>query len=125
MVSLNPGVRTFQTCFDPSDGCVTKWGHGDFKRIGRLCHAHDKLQSKWSQEEIRHRKRYRLKRKKNPKEDSKSRGRSSQEACHIHSKLGGSKVFECPKCHIVLDRDVNGSRNILLKFLTEIRACLF
>jgi len=37
-------------------------------------------------------------------------------ACgHIHHKLGASKTFECPSCGVVLDRDVNGARNILLK----------
>lgn len=41
-------------------------------------------------------------------------------ACgHIHQKLGGNKVFKCPSCGVKLDRDVNGARNILLKFLTE------
>jgi putative transposase len=38
---------------------------------------------------------------------------------HIHQKLGGSKVFKCPSCRGVTDRDVNGARNILIKFLTE------
>jgi putative transposase len=38
---------------------------------------------------------------------------------HLHNKLGSNKVFTCPHCHICLDRDVNGARNILLKFLTD------
>ena len=37
----------------------------------------------------------------------------------LHRNLGGSKTFCCPKCKVVLDRDANGARNILLKFLTE------
>lgn len=36
----------------------------------------------------------------------------------LHDKLGGSKVFHCPSCHVKLDRDVNGARNILLRYLT-------
>lgn len=36
-----------------------------------------------------------------------------------HDRLGGSKVFRCPSCHVRLDRDANGARNILLRFLTE------
>jgi len=37
----------------------------------------------------------------------------------LHQTLGVSKVFVCPKCKFTADRDVNGARNILLKFLTE------
>ena len=37
MISLDPGVRTFMTGYDPSG------------RIYRLCHAYDKLQSKRDQ----------------------------------------------------------------------------
>jgi putative transposase len=36
---------------------------------------------------------------------------------HIHDKLGGSKVFRCPKCSYVADRDANGARNIMLRYL--------
>ena len=37
---------------------------------------------------------------------------------HVHRKLGGSKVFRCPSCAAELDRDINGARNILLRYLT-------
>ncbi|CAM9105690.1 unnamed protein product, partial [Ectocarpus sp. 8 AP-2014] len=33
----------------------------------------------------------------------------------LHHSLGGSKVFKCPSCRTVMDRDENGARNILLK----------
>ena len=36
----------------------------------------------------------------------------------IHEKLGSNKVFKCPSCATTLDRDYNGARNVLLRFLT-------
>lgn len=45
-----------------SRGLAFKWGHHDISRIYRLCHHYDKLQSQWSQSNISHRKRYRIKR---------------------------------------------------------------
>ncbi|MEG3845742.1 transposase [Microcoleus sp. herbarium19] len=38
---------------------------------------------------------------------------------HIHTKLGGSKKFKCPECGHILDRDLNGAFNILLKALRD------
>jgi transposase len=37
----------------------------------------------------------------------------------INETLGGSKTFQCAKCFSILDRDANGSRNIMLKYATE------
>ena len=37
---------------------------------------------------------------------------------HLHDKLGASKNFFCPRCRAHFDRDVNGARNILLRYLT-------
>ena len=37
----------------------------------------------------------------------------------LHHSLGGSKVFKCPSCRTVMDRDENGARNILLKSCME------
>lgn len=34
---------------------------------------------------------------------------------HLHQKLGSSKVFRCPACRCLIDRDMNGARNIYLK----------
>ena len=48
MISLDPGVRTFMTGYDPS-GIAVEWGKKDIGRVYRLCHAYDKLQSKRDQ----------------------------------------------------------------------------
>lgn len=37
----------------------------------------------------------------------------------VHWALGGSKHFHCPRCHFALDRDTNGARNILLRYMSE------
>ena len=39
---------------------------------------------------------------------------------HINHTLGGDKTFVCNSCRLVIDRDVNGSRNILIRFLSLI-----
>lgn len=36
---------------------------------------------------------------------------------HVHTLLGGNKVFKCPECGYVADRDANGAFNIMLKAL--------
>lgn len=36
----------------------------------------------------------------------------------LHETLGGSKVFKCKHCGYLADRDVNGARNILLRYLS-------
>ena len=38
----------------------------------------------------------------------------------IKSNLGGSRVFNCDHCNLRCDRDVNGARNILLKYITSL-----
>ena len=35
----------------------------------------------------------------------------------LNDKLGGSKVFNCGNCHLSIDRDINGARNIMLRVL--------
>lgn len=47
IVSLDPGVRTFQTYYSPN-GCHGELGKGDIGRITRLCYYMDDLQSKFS-----------------------------------------------------------------------------
>jgi putative transposase len=165
-------------------------------RIYRLCHAHDDLQSRWSQEAVRHKRRYRFKkaamriqfkirnliddihkkmvhwlcanyrvvllpsfetsqmlRKGQRRINSKtarametwSHYRFKQRLLHkarefpwckvivcdehhtsktcgncgfMHDKLGASKLFQFPQCQFTLHRDINGARNILIRYLT-------
>lgn len=61
IIALDPGVRTFMTGYSPS-GLAIEWGKKDIGRIHRLCRTLDELQSKWTQKDTRHRKRYRLQR---------------------------------------------------------------
>ncbi len=36
----------------------------------------------------------------------------------LHHQLGGNKVFACARCPYRVDRDLNGARNIYLRYLT-------
>lgn len=196
LIALDPGVRTFQTGFT-DDSEIMEFGKRDINLIMSYCRHLDKLQSRWMQPDIGHKKRYRLKkaakrirtRIQNLVRDchhkvakylcenfttillplfetrhmvsrikrrigsktvramltwshfqfrrrliDKSReypwcrviivdeAFTSKTCTHcgfIHSNLGKSKTFNCPQCFVSLDRDANGARNILLKFLTE------
>ena len=60
IASIDPGNRTFVSIYD-SDGVCLEVAKGDYERINRLGHEVDKLQSKWSQKNITHKKRYKLK----------------------------------------------------------------
>jgi len=60
VIAIDLGVLTFNTRFDPS-GLIAEWGFGDKARLGRLCHAYDDLQGRWSQKQVKHCKRYRMK----------------------------------------------------------------
>lgn len=37
----------------------------------------------------------------------------------IKDNLGRAKIYKCEKCKMVMDRDVNGARNIYLKNLSH------
>jgi putative transposase len=37
----------------------------------------------------------------------------------LNNELGFSRVFECPCCNLIIDRDINGARNIAIKILKE------
>ena len=39
---------------------------------------------------------------------------------HIKDKLGGAKIYRCKECGLVVDRDVNGARNIWIRSLQEV-----
>ena len=38
---------------------------------------------------------------------------------NLHNKLGENKLFQCSSCDVTLDRDANGARNILLRYLAR------
>jgi putative transposase len=38
---------------------------------------------------------------------------------HIHTKLGGAKVFTCPKCNHRLPRDWQGALGVMLRALRD------
>jgi hypothetical protein len=59
-IAFNPGIKTFCTGYDP-DGIIVKVGKSNISKIYRLYYHYDKLQSKWSQPETNHRKRFRYK----------------------------------------------------------------
>lgn len=38
---------------------------------------------------------------------------------HVHTRLGGNKIFKCPECGHQVGRDYNGAFNIMLKALLD------
>ena len=197
IISIDPGVRTFCTGYDCS-GEILEVGKEDIARIERLGYHLDDLQSRLSDKDLRHRKRYRMKRAGKrlrkrirnlvdevhkklalylcskykiillPSFDSKNMVRKSggrkitsktvramlswshyrfrmrllnkarefpdcrvivcdeaytSKTCgncgELNESLGGSKTFTCKTCECQFDRDHNGARNILLRYLTK------
>ncbi|RHZ70779.1 hypothetical protein Glove_267g56 [Diversispora epigaea] len=61
VITLDPGVRTFITGYDPSEQAV-EWGKNDISRIYRLSHIYDKIQSTHDSihGKVHKRKRYKL-----------------------------------------------------------------
>jgi len=189
IISIDPGVRTFMTCYDPN-GCIIEFGKNDIGMLARLNHHKFKLQSRIKTST--HSKSYKLTKSfkrislkiKNlvtdchkklskwlctnyntiiiPKLNFHSFGKMSKKnrskmviwnhcafvdrlvnksreylgckvmvvteeytsktcgCCgNINYNLGASKIYNCDKCKTVIDRDVNGARNILLKHFTE------
>lgn len=54
--ALDPGVRTFQTIYNPEGYCF-EYGAQDVQRLYRLAHAYDSLQSRWTRVNAKQRKR--------------------------------------------------------------------
>ena len=50
IISLDPGVRTFMTGYNPS-GEAIEWGKGDVNRLYRLCLHYDRIQSERKQDQ--------------------------------------------------------------------------
>ena len=51
----------------------------------------------------------------------RGRGVDTSKTCgccgKINAKLGGAKTFQCSHCGYEADRDANGARNILLRYI--------
>lgn len=62
VASLDPGVRAFQTVYDAKRQCTLSVGGADISRVIRIAKCADKLQSKWSQDGVKSRQRYKMKR---------------------------------------------------------------
>lgn len=64
VISLDPGVRTFMTGYDPN-GQLIEWGNGDINKVFKLSKKYDKLQSDkyLALGRTNKRKRFRLKKK--------------------------------------------------------------
>lgn len=64
VVAIDPGLRTFATCYDPS-GTVSEFGTGDRNRLSKLHRLIDKCRKKLGNKEktLRAKKRWRLKRR--------------------------------------------------------------
>jgi IS605 OrfB family transposase len=189
IVSIDPGVRTFLTCYDPK-GKVIKIGHNDIGLLARLLHYKYKLQSKISKS-TNHKNRYSLQRAQlklnlriknlvfechtktakwlcsnynailipklnfqgNKNISRKNRAKLlvwnhcsfvdrlveksrlydcnvievteeyTSKTCgscgHLKIDLKAERIFNCDNCKNTLDRDINGARNIMLKYITE------
>jgi putative transposase len=184
-VALDPGVRTFQTAYSPTQGISYKFGDKDISRIFRLCKHLDKLDSikrksyalKQSMTKLRFKIKNLVKevhckivhflvtnfqniiippfnvgqmiKKGNRKISSKTvrkmvcwshygfrqrlltkakeigvsvhvlgeeyTTKTCTNCMKINHKVKAEKVLCCPHCHVKVDRDVSGARNIFLK----------
>ena len=56
--------------------------------------------------------------------DESYTSKTCSECGKINQFLGAKKVFECPYCDYVADRDINAGRNILLKVLDFLNTCV-
>ena len=92
-IALDPGVRTFQTCYD-ADGMSTEWGCGDMNGLFRLCYSADKLQTKISEKGIKYQQR-RRRRKALYRINEKIRNRVKE----LHCKLA---VWLCRNYKVIL-----------------------
>jgi putative transposase len=45
--------------------------------------------------------------------------KTCEECGTLHQKLGGNKIFKCPKCNHTADRDLHAAKNILLRYITR------
>jgi len=44
----------------------------------------------------------------------------TSKTCRTINDVGSKDIFTCSKCNLVIDRDINGSRNIYIKIVNQI-----
>lgn len=141
VAALDPGIRTFQTLYD-SNNNIVEFGCGDVYNIDseEIPEIHNKIADyliskyeiiliprlllktdnpyyhiwKHSQfVDVLQSKAKRTQCKVIEVEEAYTSQTCSR--CGFNSHPGSSKTFKCDNCKLVIDRDVNGARNILLK----------
>lgn len=146
VAALDPGIRVFQTLYD-SNNNVIEFGSGDVYNLqaSQITDIHDKvatyLLNKYEiiliprldlDSQCRFYKLWRhcdfvdlllTKAKRSNSrviEVEESWTSKTCSSCGSISSPGTSKTFRCPSCNLIIDRDVNGARNILLKNMNHL-----
>lgn len=151
IVALDPGVRTFQTAYDSNNNVIEFGNNDIYsnidastikkihtKIISYLCknynlvliprliipHSTDPYLDAWDHPAFvdklfAHAKKCHVRCKIIEVEESWTSKTCS--GCGKINNPGRSKIYECSRCDLVIDRDINGARNILLKNMDALK----